>query len=330
MKPSEELILFLELNNYNIEELKLKAQTEYEKSGNLDLHKHEKYADLLINYYSYLENKNYIQRNPLSYKYDWDEEVNSIDQFMIHHPNLDKGKTVKEFILSDKYDKNKKEIILNQVVENWLNEYLEAKHASVENLRMINSITTRNVDKYKKPSELIFFLTIIFILLNILFFGSGYINEVNQLLNNTLVYSLLGAFSTILFIVYAILSNSLSRHIKDLRYESNTEVVKTFQKFDKDMEKACFNQWKILDSYVNLVIKKPEYSRLELMSLIGPEILIDKLRVYNKIVDKKQNWISKNYSKKMNTLRKLFIFTILYFLVFLGLGILISRGLINV
>ena len=67
MKKSEELMLLLELNGYDISKFKLKKQLEYEKTGNIDLYKHKRYADLLISHYSFSGEKDHLHRNPLTF-----------------------------------------------------------------------------------------------------------------------------------------------------------------------------------------------------------------------------------------------------------------------
>ena len=65
---SEELMLLLELNGYDITKYKLKKQLEFEKTGNIDLYRHKRFADLLVSHYSYVENADHYHRNPLTYK----------------------------------------------------------------------------------------------------------------------------------------------------------------------------------------------------------------------------------------------------------------------
>ena len=89
MKPGEELMLLLELNDFDILKFKLRKQLEYEDSGNSDIYKHKKYSDLIISHYSFKENKDYFHRNPLSYETTWPRSVKSIDQFIFTHPDLD-------------------------------------------------------------------------------------------------------------------------------------------------------------------------------------------------------------------------------------------------
>ena len=95
MKKSEELMLLLELNGFDIAKYKLKKQLEYEKTGNIDLYKHKRFSDLLVSHYSFAEEKDHFHRNPLTYKDSWGENVQSIDQFYFNHTELDGEMTLK-------------------------------------------------------------------------------------------------------------------------------------------------------------------------------------------------------------------------------------------
>ncbi len=86
MNSSEELMLLLELNGFDITKFKLKMQLQYEKTGNIELYKHKKYADLVVCHYSFEEDEDYFHRNPLTYRSSWGKDVNSIDQFILNIP----------------------------------------------------------------------------------------------------------------------------------------------------------------------------------------------------------------------------------------------------
>ena len=343
MKPSEELMLLLELNNYDVDKFKLKMQVEYEETGNLDLYKFKKYSELIVSHYLYEGDKDYFSRNPLTYKFDWDIEVESMDQFNITHPDIEEKMTLKEFLALEKFNEVNKESILYDVLDGWVEEYREASIKSMENLRkMIIQLPKKN-RKYHKPSKLVFLLAVLFSLFNMLLFKnpevlqpsfisfiSDFVIDWNQLLYDVPWYSLFGVFTILFFVLYAVLNNSFSRLIRDVRGEKNKHAIRTFDKWDKDMKNARLKQSGLLEDYVDLVIKKPEKSRIELKSLIGPEILLDKFKDYVKMVEKKYDWMTQNYSKIMFYLRTLYFIAFVFNLAFIGVGFAIMRGFINV
>ena len=116
MKSSEELMLLLELNGFDIKKYKLKKQLEYEENGNLELYKHKKYADLIVCHYSFNEDSDFYHRNPLTYQDTWDAEVSSIDQFYLIHPDLEKDITLREFLDMKKFNEINRESILYDVL----------------------------------------------------------------------------------------------------------------------------------------------------------------------------------------------------------------------
>ena len=343
MKPSEELMLLLELNNYNVDKFKLKKQVEYEETGNLELYKYKKYADLIVCHYLYEENKDFFSRNPLTYRTSWDPTIESMDQFNITHPDIEEEMTLKSFLQLKKFNEVNRESILYDVLDKWVEEYREASIKSMENLReMILNLPKKN-RKYHKPSKILFLFATLFALVNMLLFKnpeiiqptaivfiSDFVVEWNQLLYDIPLYSLFGVFTILLFVLYAVLNNSFSRLIRDVRGEKNKRAIKTFDKWDNDMKNARLKQSGLLEDYVDLVIKSPEKSRIELITLIGPGLLLDKFKNYVKMVERKYDWMTKNYSKVMFYLRLLYFIAFVFNLAFIGVGFAIMRGLINV
>ncbi len=344
MKPSEELMLLLELNNYDVEKFKLKMQVKYEETGNLDLYKFKKYADLIVSHYLYEENLDYFSRNPLTYRSDWGDDVVSMDQFKVKHTDiLEEEITLKEFLVLKEFNEVNKESILYDILDKWVEEYRESSIRSMENLRHMIIALPKKSRKYHKPSKIMFLLAILIAFVNMLLFKnpatlqpsfvsfiSDFVVDWNQLLYDVPWYSLYGVFTILLFVLYAVLNNSFSRLIRDVRGEKNKYAVKTFDKWDNDMKNARLKQSGILEDYVDLVVKKPKKSKLELKTLIGPEILMDKFKNYVKMVEKKYDWMTKNYSRFMTYIRLLFLLAFLFNLGFIGVGFAIMRGLINV
>ena len=125
----------LELNGFDITKYKLKKQLEYEKTGNTQLYRYKKYADLLVSHYSFKDNTDYFHRNPLTYKPDWGKEVQSIDQFYVTHPEFDSEMTLKEFFELDTFNEVTRESILYDILDGWVEEYRESSITQMENLK---------------------------------------------------------------------------------------------------------------------------------------------------------------------------------------------------
>jgi len=342
MKPSEKLILMLELNNYNIDNIILKKQIECKKSRNLDLHNYNNYSDLIIYEYLYEDNEDYTVRNPLSYKTDLWKEVESLDQLVVKHPDVGKKLSIKDFLSIEIFSDSEKKDILNGIMKSWVNDYRETTSKNLKDLQRLFFIITKN-DKYKKPSKVALIVGFLFLLFNIVLFTmpqifqfklipslSDYIDSWNQLLQNTPIYTGYGAFVILLFALYAFQSYSLFRRIKGIMREKESSVIRKIYKWDIDMEKAISKQSRKLEKYVDLVIKKPDKSRLDLKTLSNTEILQDKYKLYVKKTEKKYAWMSKNYNKNLKRLRVLYFSFMLFDLIFIGLAYVIIRGLINV
>ncbi len=343
MKSSEELMLLLELNNFDILKYKLKKQLEYEDTGNLDLYKHKKYADLLVCHYLFKDNEDFFHRNPLTYRDDWSKDVKSIDQFLFTHPDVEGETTLKEFLALKDFDAINRESIIYDVLDGWVEEYREASITKMENLREMIKLLPKKSKKYRKPSKMTFLFTVLLALLSILLYKNPtllqpsmisfiveIVGDLNQLLYDVSWYSLLGVTSILLLSLYAVLNNALSRFIKDVRSEKNKHAEKTFDKWEVDMKNARLKQSGVLEDYVDLVVKKPSKSFLDLKTLIGPEILMNKFKAYVRMIEGKFDWMTKHYAKLMFSLRILFIIALVMDIIFIGVGFALTRGWISV
>ena len=97
MRPSEKLLLLLELNGFDVSNIRVKKQLEYEQNGNVDIYQYYRFTDIIEHHYEY-ENSDILNRNPLNYHSSWKRTAKSVDQFYIEHPEIGPGVTLKEFI----------------------------------------------------------------------------------------------------------------------------------------------------------------------------------------------------------------------------------------
>ena len=343
MKSSEELMLLLELNGFDIKKFKLKKQLEYEKTGNLELYKHKKYTDLVISHYSFEKDSDYFHRNPLTYKEDWGSEVYSIDQFFVSHPDLEKEMTLKEFLNLKKFNEINRESILYDVLDSWVEEYREASITQMENLREMVKLLPKKNKRYKKPSKLTFFISILLALLlmflykspdalkpnflaGIFSFWITLVDDYVQLLYDVPWYSFFGIVAIFLMIGYAVLNNFITRYIRDVRSEKNKHAERTFDKWEQDMRDSRLKQAGILEDYVDLVTKKPKKSELGLKQLVGPSILLDKFKDYVQMIERRYDWMTKYYSRMFKYLRLEYLLASIVYLSFFLVGFAMIRG----
>ena len=342
MKSSEELMLLLELNGFDVKKYKLKKQLEYEKTGNLELYKHKKYADLIVCHYAFNEDSDYYHRNPLTYQESWDTDVRSIDQFYIQHPDLEIEITLKEFLNLKEFNKINQESILYDVLDNWVEEYRESSITQMENLREMVKLLPKKSKKYRKPSKITFFTSILLALILMFLFKSpdslkptflGFLNfwpelvdDYVQLLYDVPWYSFLGNLAIILMIGYAVLNNFITRYIRDVRSEKNKHAEQTFDRWEQDMKDLRLKQAGILEDYVDLVIKKPKKSELELKQLISPSILLRKFKDYVQMIEKRYDWMTKYYKKIFKILRLEYALAVMIYIMFFFVGFAKVRG----
>ena len=347
MRSSEELMLLLELNGFDIKKFKLKKQLEYEKTGNLQLYKHKKYADLVVCHYSFNDDLDFVHRNPLTFQDSWAKSVTSIDQFYISHPDLENQMTLKEFLNLKEFNQINRESILYDVLDNWVEEYREASITQMENLREMVKLLPKKSKKFRKPSKLTFItsvllaLIVMFIfkapdtlkpsfLMGLLSFWSTFVDDFVQTLYDVPWFSFLGNLAIFLMIGYAVLNNFISRYIRDVRSEKNKHAEQTFDKWKQDMKDSRLKQAGILEDYVDLVTKKPKKSELDLKQLIAPSILLNKFKDYVQMIEKRYDWMTKYYSKMFKLLRLWYVLAVLVYIAFFLVGFALTGGVFNV
>jgi hypothetical protein len=342
MKSSEELMVLLELNGFDITKYKLKKQLEYEKTGNIELYKHKKYADLLVCHYNFEEDTDYLHRNPLTYRTEWDKSIESIDQFYVKHPDLDSEMTLKDFLAIKEFNDINRESILYDILDSWVEEYREASITQMENLRDMVKLLPKKSKKYRKPRKGTFFFSILLAAIPIFLFKSpdtlkpsflGFLNfwgdlvdGYAQLLYDVNWYSFFGQIAIYGLVIYAVLNNAFTRYIRDIRSEKNKHAEKTFDKWEQNMKDARLKQSGILEDYVDRVVKKPKKSKLEIISIIGPELLMDKFKDYVQMIERKYDFMTKYYGTFMKVIRIVFVVSVLLLLAFLGVGFALTRG----
>ena len=139
-------------------------------------------------------------------------------------------------------------------------------------------------------------------------------------------FSFFGLVSIFLLLGYAVLNNAFTRYIRDIRSEKNKHAEKTFDKWEQNMKDARLKQSGILEDYVDRVVKKPKKSELDIKTIVGPELLMDKFKKYVQMIERKYDFMTKHYSTLMKALRILFLVSVLILILFLFVGFALTRG----
>ncbi len=152
------------------------------------------------------------------------------------------------------------------------------------------------------------------------------IDDYVALLYSTPWYSFLGLVAILLMIIYAVLNNFVTRYIRDVRSEKNKHAEQTFDKWEQDMKEERLKQAGILEDYVDLVVKKPKKSELDLKQLSGPEKLLDKFKNYVQMVEKRYDWMTKYYKTMFRVMLLEYIVAFLVYISFFLVGFALIRG----
>jgi hypothetical protein len=341
MKPSEKLMLLLELNGYDITKFKLKKQFEYEKNGNNDLYKHSDYADLVVSHYQFENEDDYRHENPLKYNDSWSSSVSSIDEFYFQHPELYSDMTIKEVSELDSMNKEKKEQVIKDAIEGWTEEYKVSTTLQMEHLKQMVQLLPKKNKTYRRPGKLSVYIFIITLLLMAFLYRSpeflmpsflplthSFVTNFNQLLYSYDMFSLAG-FITILFTTfYIVFNNALSRYIRDVSNVKNNHAKRVFKKWGKDLAKARVAQEKQLKGYASVAAKGK--TKLDLKPLVTPERKLGKYKWYVAMINRRYDWMTKHYKTLRRWLRRTLLLASLMNVGFIIFGFGLLGGWINV
>jgi len=251
MKPSEELMLLLELNNFDITRFKLKKHLEYEENRNIDLFIHQTYADLVISHYQFDESLDIRHRNPLTFNHTWDKGINSLSQFYVNHQDVNKEVTLGDFLLQESINEIRKENVLNDILYAWIDEHKTSSSVKLENYRELLILLPKKDKSYKKPSNIKFFVAILLSLLPIFLYAkpsllqpssisfvSNYIQDWNNLLSDFLWYYFIGIGSIILLLLYAVLNKVYAGTTNNVKDITKRKAVRIYSKWEKGNDKV--------------------------------------------------------------------------------------------
>lgn len=336
-------MLLLELNNYEVTRYKLKKQLEYEETGNIDLFQHKKFADLVISHYLYDDSLDKRHKNPLMYNKNLDNGMNSISQFYVIHPNINKDVTLGDFLLQESINGVSNEDVLHNAFDVWVEEHREISIQKMENLRDMAILLPQKGKGYKKPSKLGLFIALLLSLFLLFLyikpgflqpsninFISNLIEEWDQLIHDVFFYSLIGMVNIALLISYVVLNYAFSRQNNNVKSIKERKAKKMNAGWQKSIEKLRVKQLKIIEKYISQVVEDPTKSFLDLKKLSGPELLLEKYKTHIKTMEHRYDSMVKNYRKQIIILKTIFTISIITYLTFIVLGYALIRGWINV
>lgn len=339
MKPSEKLLLLLELNEFDVSSIRIKKQLEYEQNGNVDIYRYYKLTDIISNHYEF-QNSDILRRNPLNYHPSWKKTVKSLDQFFITHPEIGDGVTLKEFINAKQVAPEDRERVIHEVIEGWIDESRNLQDAKIQALNDVVSLIQSEDKAYKKPSRFLLLLSFLFVVVGAFitlvpqFIDVSFATDMVPFLedyitvtNSTSWFLYLGYGATGLLLLYFVSNILYSRSIKS---KTKFDTDKLFDTLDRDLKYQQFLQSKAFNEYVKLVIKKPHKSTLKIPTLLAPNNLVSDIKNRIMAMVHKFDVMSKKYSSKMSLIKWMFILGFLAFLGFAVIGYGVIGGYVNV
>ncbi len=340
MTPGEELMLLLELNDYDVTKYRIKKFLEFDQNfHDISLVNQRTLKDLLVTYYTYDNSQDDRYKNPLTYKKSWPLEIETLDEFYVSHIDLESTMTLKEFIELDTFNSLTKESILYDIFDGWIEDYRNASIQQMEDLEKLVELLPKKIKKQRKPSLLAFVLTtLIGLMLALLYqspesltfgifpFLTPMVDKLNGLLYEIPWYSLFGVVTIFLLFGHSIFNLFFKKFIKDVRGEKSKYAERMFSKWFDDMEKERLKQSGILEDYVEKVMKDSKHARLPMSELAGPEILLDKFKNYVRSINNRFDKMAKYHKQFMRYLRILLFVSMLMTIAFIAIGLTTQGG----
>ncbi len=340
MKPSEELMLFLELNGFDLLKYRLKKQLEFEEENKLSKYKYKSIEELLLDYYSDHEKEDLLKQNPLKYKDSYPKEIKSLDQFYVSHLDLERSVPLKEFLEDDQFNDIQKESILYDIFDKWIDEYRESSTVHMENLKNMIKLLPKKSKRYKVPSRFAMILVILMMLFvglvykspdtlkSALFANLYYVaRDFNLALYYSNWFSFVGMITFLVQTVTMVAYFFVGSYIRDVRSEKNKNALKMFDKWLTKIQNIRLNQSGYLEDYVDQVLNKKEKGTFfDITKLGGPETQLNKYKYYVLDVERKFDLMTKYYDKVKGWLRLLFLASIFMTIVFIIVGLSVAQG----
>lgn len=325
MKPSEELMLLLELNQFFVTRFKLKKQLEYEKSKNTALFHYDNYEDLVLHQYVSQDYHIDLHKNPLIDRTHWGTKIKRFNEFYINHPELKEEITLQIFLSSDTLNEIDKKRILHDILNQWVDEYQKASAEKMNDLKILASFLPATNKKYKSPNK------VKLLIVGILFTAmiALYIQGMKGLLEDIAIYRYLGIFVIFLLVIYVVSHSLIASYIHNIKIDKKAYAVKTINQWEEKMAKYKQKQEKLTGKFTSVILKNPEIECLSIKKLIGPETPIRNLTSYVKKMEHKFDLMTKNHQTINKAIGILFIITLIGCIVFFMMGFAMIEGWMN-
>lgn len=329
MTSGEELMVFLEMNGYNITKYKLKKQLSQVKRGQISLMNKNSLQEFLLEYYN-SEDVSILHTNPLIYLELWNkqkiekEKVNIFD-FFIEHPRIESVMTLQSFIDDATIKEEIKRRILNEIINKWVRDYKEYTKAIVDNTNEWADAMMKDVEYYRIPTMYkTIGIALVFIILFLSYFSNlSFFKIYHQAIVQTQWFNVYFIIVFVLAAVYVIRTDLFRKKVKNVKVTWKKHIVKQENKIDKQLDKFAFEFENLIEND-ELISRRKVLKNFTLVESINTKIKALKKHIFN--YEKSFNNVLCKYESRLHS-KDVSFFTIFFiFVIYLMLGFVLSKG----
>lgn len=232
MTATEELLVFLELNGYDVNKFKYQMQLTKELQGNTNLLQQNTIQNFLEEYYSSTK-VDLLHSNPFIYTVLWeqkkvDKEKVSIEDFYITHERVEEDLTIYQFVNDQTIKDDIKIRILSDQITKWIREYKSYIKRSLFVQNEWLELMTREVEYQQTPPITKLIIAIVTFLLVIITLSPPFMESAIYL--DAIMNQFWFMLYTILFVGFILITISKYDHYRQKFKRVKGKEYTSFQK----------------------------------------------------------------------------------------------------
>lgn len=329
MTAGEELMVFLEMNGYDISKYKLKKQLSFFKIGKISLIHKKTLEDFLLTYYK-SEDLDVLHTNPLIYLDLWknhkvDKVKVSIFDFYIKHSRIENTVTLQSFIEDATIKEEIKRRILNEIVNKWVQDYKEYSQAVFSNVNEWADLMMRDVEYFRIPTIYkTLAICVVFVVLFLSYFSPiTFFNMYNQAILQTLWFNIYFIVAITVTTIYILRTDLFRKKVKNVKVSWKKQIIKNEKKMNKKLEKFSF-QFDNLFENEKLISRKKTLKKLNCLKIVNSQVEEIKKQIF--AFEKGYNKVLCNYESRLHFKDVSFFALIFVLITYLILGFALSKG----
>lgn len=329
MTSGEELMIFLEMNGYDITKYKIKKQLTCFRTGNISLMHKQTLEDFLLSYYN-TKDLDVLLTNPLIYLDLWknlkrDKDKVDIFDFHITHPRIEEETTLQGFMDDATIKEDIKNRILKEVVKQWVKEYKEYLDATTKNINTWTEVMMKDIEYFRVPTIYkTIGISLVFAVLLITYLSPiSSLNFYRQALVDHIWFNVFYIVPFLLSVMYIVRTDLFRKKVKDVKSTWHSKNLKIEQSIDKTLEKFDF-EFESLIQNDEIINRRQVQKKLSKINTIKD--YLNKLYKQVFSLEKDYNKVLNKYEFRLHFKDVFFYIIISLSVIYLLMGFVLSKG----